>query len=149
MADVFDVKARSQVMARVRSTDTSPELALRRALHRAGFRYRLHATGLPGKPDLSLPRYGAIVFVHGCFWHQHKDCPRSARPKSNQAYWDRKLSRNAARDEANAAALEAAGLRVAIVWECALTRHHLESTTAKLAQWLRSTEPRIEIGDVR
>lgn len=134
-------------MARVRSSDTSPELALRRELHKFGFRYRLHVDRLPGKPDLVLARHDAVVFVHGCFWHQHANCPRAARPSSNQDYWNKKLARNVTRDSDNVSALRASGMRVAIVWECALTRAHVHRTIIKLAGWLRSKKPLLELGD--
>ena len=117
-ADVFSAKKRSEVMRAVKSTDTKPEMIVRRALHAAGFRYRLHAKGLPGKPDIVLPKHRTVIFIHGCFWHGH-NCKRGARsPKTNGAYWRAKIGRNKARDEKNAAALEALGWRVVTVWEC-------------------------------
>ena len=149
MADVFDAKDRSRVMARVRSTDTSPELVLRRQLHKEGFRFRLHVAALPGTPDLVLPRYHAAVFVHGCFWHQHANCSRAARPTSNQDYWNKKLARNVARDIANVESLRASGMRVAIVWECALARSRIQRTISRMAEWLQSTRPMFEIGQDR
>jgi len=107
-------------MARVRGKNTGPELALRRLLHAAGYRYRLHAPGLPGRPDLAFPRRRAAVFVHGCFWHGH-DCPRGARaPKANAAYWSAKIGRNRARDADVQARLGAQGWRALTVWECEL-----------------------------
>jgi DNA mismatch endonuclease (patch repair protein) len=118
--DVFSPEKRSAVMARVRGKDTKPELALRRLLHAAGYRYRLHAPNLPGRPDLAFTRRRAAVFVHGCFWHGH-DCPRGARaPKQNADYWRAKMARNRVRDAAAEAALAARGWRVLTVWECEL-----------------------------
>jgi DNA mismatch endonuclease, patch repair protein len=118
--DVFSREKRSQVMAAVRGKDTAPELKVRRLLWRAGYRYRLHAENLPGKPDLALPGRRAAVFVHGCFWHGH-DCARGARaPKANAAYWAGKIARNRARDERNAAALVEMGWTPVTVWECEL-----------------------------
>ena len=109
---------RSQVMARVKSKDTTPELKVRAALWRAGLRYRLHRADLPGKPDLTFVSRRAVVFVHGCFWHGH-DCPRGARmPKDNADYWRRKIDRNRARDQQAVTALTALGWRVLTVWEC-------------------------------
>lgn len=109
---------RSRTMRAVKSTDTSPELAVRRALHGLGLRFRLHAAALPGRPDIVLPSRAVAVFVHGCFWHGHT-CARGARtPGANRAYWQAKIARNRARDAANAEALTAMGWRVVVLWEC-------------------------------
>ncbi len=107
-------------MARVRSKDTGPERTVRSLLHRLGYRFRLHRRDLPGVPDLTLPKYRTVVFVHGCFWLQHKGCKAAERPASNRAYWDAKLDRNATRDAVNGKRLRALGWRVAVVWECQL-----------------------------
>ena len=118
--DVFSPEKRSAVMARIRGKNTGPELKLRRLLHAAGYRYRLHAPGLPGRPDLAFSRRRAAVFVHGCFWHGHH-CGRGARiPKANAAYWSAKIARNRARDAEVCARLEAAGWSAHTVWECEL-----------------------------
>lgn len=109
---------RSEVMSRVRSRDTSPELAVRSALHRAGVRFRLHRKDLPGKPDIVLSSRRAVIFVHGCFWHQHPGCRRARRPASRTDYWDKKLTRNIERDAKDQAALRAAGWSVIVLWEC-------------------------------
>ena len=105
-------------MARVRATNTRPEIAVRRLVHGLGYRFRLHRRDLPGTPDLVLPRYRAVVFVHGCFWHQHTCRRGRRRPSSNQAYWGPKLARNVARDASAKRALEAMGWRVLTIWEC-------------------------------
>ena len=107
-------------MSKIRGRDTSPELALRRALHSLGLRFRVHAA-LPGKPDIVLPRHKAVVFVHGCFWHRHEGCKVASNPKSNTAFWEEKFERNVARDRRVAGQLEAAGWRVLVSWECELT----------------------------
>jgi DNA mismatch endonuclease, patch repair protein len=114
---------RSENMRRIRSKDTSPELALRRALHRLGFRYRLHPVNLPGRPDLFFPRHRIAVFVHGCFWHQHKGCRYATRPKTRRHYWDPKFDRNAQRDIEHENNLRAQGYDVVIIWECAVERN--------------------------
>ena len=120
MTDVYDAATRSRVMARVKGKNTEPEMIVRRALTRLGARYRLHRKDLPGKPDIVLPGRRLAIFVHGCFWHGH-DCTRgSRRPKANAAYWTAKINRNAARDVASRAALEALGWRVETLWECDL-----------------------------
>lgn len=105
-------------MARIRKTDTRPELAVRRAAHRLGLRFRLHRRDLPGTPDLVLPGCKAVVMVHGCFWHQHEGCRLARQPKSRLDYWLPKLERNRQRDAEALAALEALGWRVVTIWEC-------------------------------
>ena len=111
--------AKSLQMARVRTKDTAPEIAVRRALHARGFRFRLHRADLPGKPDIVLPRHRLVLFVHGCFWHGCPNCDRGLRkPRSNVAFWTSKIAATAERDARHVAALDAAGWRVAVIWEC-------------------------------
>jgi DNA mismatch endonuclease, patch repair protein len=143
MRDTVDKATRSAIMARVRSKDTAPELRLRKALFALGLRYRLHASTLPGKPDIVLPRHRAVILVHGCLWHWH-GCRRSRMPASNADYWKAKISRNASRDRNNLAALAALGWRVLIVWECALTPRMTATTVETVAAWIRgAAEPRL------
>ncbi len=115
--DVYSAATRSRVMSCIGKTDTQPELRVRRLLHRCGCRFRLHRHDLPGVPDIVLPRYKTVVFVHGCFWHQHS-CPLGKLPKSNRAYWIPKLTRNHARDRASRRLLRQLGWTVLVVWEC-------------------------------
>lgn len=112
--------ARSHQMSLVRSKDTKPELVVRRLLHALGFRFRLHRRDLPGCPDIVLPRHKTVVFVHGCFWHQHDDpsCWRSRMPKTRQEFWGRKLNANVERDSRNVAELIELGWNIVVVWEC-------------------------------
>ncbi len=117
MADTVPAAVRSKMMSAVRNRHTGPERAVRAALFSSGYRYRLHRRDLPGSPDIVLPLYRTVVFVHGCFWHGH-DCSRGRRPASNIDFWNTKLDRNIARDRSNRLALEAAGWRVVIIWEC-------------------------------
>ncbi len=105
-------------MARIRSSNTKPELAVRRLLHSMGFRFRLHRRDLPGRPDLVLPKYRLAIFVHGCFWHQHPGCRLASSPKSRQDYWGPKLARNVERDGQAASQLIALGWKVEVIWEC-------------------------------
>ena len=120
MTDVYPPEKRSEVMRRVRSKDTTPELLVRKVLTRLGARYRLHRADLPGKPDIVLPGRRLAVLVHGCFWHGH-DCARGSRaPKQNRDYWVAKVAGNRARDVANREALAALGWRVETIWECEL-----------------------------
>jgi DNA mismatch endonuclease (patch repair protein) len=105
-------------MAAIRGRDTTPELRVRRALHARGFRFRLHRRDLPGKPDLVLPKYRAVVFVHGCFWHVHTCVYGQPKPATNASFWEEKRRGNTGRDVRNRRALEAAGWRVFVIWEC-------------------------------
>ena len=109
---------RSALMSRIRSKQTQPELAVRRALHGRGLRFRLHRRDLPGKPDIVLPKHKLAIFVHGCFWHQHPNCKLASRPKTRSEYWGPKLASNVARDKRHVRALEELGWRVETVWEC-------------------------------
>ena len=136
--DVFSEEKRSEVMRAVKDANTKPELKLRKALFARGFRYRLHARDLPGKPDLVFPRYRSVIFINGCFWHGH-DCARGARvPKSNRDYWLAKIARNKARDEDIVKALAALGWRAYIVWECSL--QNVDDAADKAARWLKRAE---------
>lgn len=120
MPDFLTPAERSERMARIRSKDTSPELALRRALHARGFRFRLDDRKLPGRPDIVLARHRAVIFVHGCFWHRHQGCKVASTPKSNTDFWLEKFRRNVERDERSIRELKALGWRVFVVWECDL-----------------------------
>lgn len=118
MTDVLTPEQRSRNMAAIRGKDTTPELRVRRALHALGLRYRLHRRDLPGKPDLALPKYGAVVFVHGCFWHMHH-CPYGRpKPATNASFWEEKRKSNVERDKRNRRELREAGWRVFVIWEC-------------------------------
>ena len=138
MTDVVDRATRSRMMSGIRAKNTKPEIVLRRKLHRAGLRYRLHGTKLPGKPDLVLTSRRAVIFVHGCFWHRHNGCHWSNTPASNAEFWAAKFERNAERDAEVNAALRSEGWRVAVVWECGLRAPHVQATVSRLLAWLRS-----------
>jgi DNA mismatch endonuclease, patch repair protein len=147
MADIVPPEVRSRMMAGIRGRDTKPELMLRKGLHTAGFRYRLHAKDLPGKPDMVFPRYRAVLFAHGCFWHGH-DCHLFQWPSTRQDWWREKITRNRAVDARSEAALAKAGWRLGVVWECALkgrTRLPFTDVLEACMAWLRSQEPRLEI----
>ncbi len=120
MVDTVSSRRRSEIMSAIRAKDMKPELIVRRLLHAQGYRYRLHRKDLPGKPDLVFPSLRKVIFVHGCFWHQHSDpcCKIVRQPKSNRQYWLPKLERNVARDAKNSAQLEELGWHVLVVWEC-------------------------------
>ncbi|WP_342662900.1 very short patch repair endonuclease [Amorphus coralli] len=143
----MDQQTRSRMMAGIRGKNTKPELALRRALHARGFRFRLHSKVVPGRPDLVLPRYRAGVFVHGCFWHRHEGCRYATTPSTRQEFWQGKFAANVARDAAVRGWLLEEGWRVATVWECALRKpDQIVASVDSLSEWLRSEEDQIEIG---
>jgi DNA mismatch endonuclease (patch repair protein) len=136
MVDVVDKATRSRMMAGIRGVNTVPEIDLRRALHAAGFRYRIHAKELPGKPDLVFPRFGAVVFVHGCFWHRHAGCKWATTPSTNTAFWEEKLNRNVERDARSIDRLRKLDWRVAVVWECAMRVLRPEQVVEAVGEWL-------------
>ncbi|APO69767.1 very short patch repair endonuclease Vsr protein (plasmid) [Rhizobium gallicum] len=147
MADIVTPEVRSRMMAGIRGKNTKPELTLRRGLHAAGFRFRLHDVTLPGKPDIVFPKYRAVLFAHGCFWHGH-DCHLFKWPSSRPEFWQAKIHRNREVDALASAALQAAGWRQGIVWECALkgkTRLPIEGVLAECAACLQSDIPSFEI----
>lgn len=115
--DVFSAARRSEIMSRVHSKNTQPEMAVRRMLHKTGYRYRLHSKKLPGCPDLVFAGRKKAIFVHGCFWHRHA-CNSATLPKSNREYWEGKQTRNAARDKQNVSTLRKSGWKVLVIWEC-------------------------------
>lgn len=129
--DVVDPAKRSKMMAGIRSKDTKPEKLVRKFLHSEGFRYRLHARKLPGSPDISLPKYKAAIFVHGCFWHRHASCKYATNPSSNVERWASKFRQNVERDARNISALRELGWNVIVVWECEL-RHAAEERLDRL-----------------
>ncbi|NJB75358.1 very short patch repair endonuclease [Thalassospira tepidiphila] len=122
MVDSLCPEHRSWNMSRIRSRDTKPELLLRSMLHRAGLRFRLHRRDLPGSPDIVLPKYSTVIFVHGCYWHRHKGCKKTTTPSTRTSFWEAKFARNVERDEHNILALKAAGWQPLVVWECELKR---------------------------
>ena len=141
MADCLTPTQRHRNMAAIRSASTKPELRLRTALWRQGFRYRVNDRRLPGSPDIVLPKYRTAVFVHGCFWHGHRDCRFYTVPKTNTDFWTSKVARNQARDQEVWRQLEAKGWSVIIVWECQLKKTALEDTIRRVtAEILRNGE---------
>ena len=135
------------MMASIRGRNTRPEMALRKALHRRGFRYRLHDRKLPGHPDLVLPKYRAVIFVHGCFWHRHSGCRYATTPATNIESWDRKFRDNVERDERNIGKLRGQGWRITVIWECALKGDNPEVIADKVSLWLQEGGSWLEIPD--
>lgn len=148
MADIVSPSVRSRMMAGIKSKNTRPEMLIRRQLHGMGFRYRLHSKQLPGKPDIIFPKYHAVIFVHGCFWHGH-DCSLFKWPSSNKEFWKNKINSNRERDISNKQKLQAASWRVAIVWECAIRKlgGRDKGLAQNLADWLVSNSEYLEIGN--
>lgn len=147
MADVVDKATRHRMMSGIRGKDTKPEILIRTALHRRGFRFRLHAKKLPGSPDILLPKYHAAIFVHGCFWHGHQ-CPLFKWPKTDEQFWSAKIRSNMERDIRAEEQLRAANWRVLKVWECALKgpgRHSLDAVAEYISTWLKGQEASGEI----
>jgi len=136
MADSLTSERRSWNMSRIRGRNTGPELRLRSLLHRAGFRFRLHANQLPGSPDIVLPKYRTVIFVHGCFWHRHPGCRNATMPSTRREFWREKFDGNVGRDLRNQAALEAAGWTVLTIWECEL-KADAEGIVRRLVDELR------------
>ena len=132
MADVHSTATRSYNMSRIKSKNTRPEMLVRKFLHAQGFRYRLHEKKLPGKPDLVLPKYKTVIFIHGCFWHGHTHCKYYVIPKTKTDWWLNKINGNIANDDKAVAALTAQGLKVIVVWECELKPAVAENTLAAL-----------------
>jgi DNA mismatch endonuclease (patch repair protein) len=143
LADSVGPETRSRMMAGIRTSSTTPELVVRRFLHGRGFRYRLHVRGLPGRPDLVLPKYHAMVFVHGCFWHAHEGCKYFRVPGTRPEFWQDKFDTNRARDKRVVNELLRGGWRVAVVWECA-TKSGTPNLEA-LVEWIPSSESVLEI----
>ncbi len=139
MADIVSPRKRSEIMRSIKSNGGAPEIYVRKALHAAGYRYRLNAKELPGKPDIVLPRHRVALFVHGCFWHRHDGCAAARMPQSNRDYWEPKLTRNVERDLAAVTALVQGGWRVRLIWTCELrSRVKANQAIDGLVRWLRS-----------
>ena len=137
MPDIMSTSQRSHCMASIHSASTKPEILLRKLLWREGFRYRINDRRLPGSPDIVLPKFHTVIFVHGCFWHGHKGCKYYTIPKSNTEFWEEKLAKNQERDQQVWRLLEAKGWSVIIVWECQLKDKLQEKTLANVCATIR------------
>lgn len=145
----MDIKSpgeRSRNMAAIRASGTKPELFIRHLLFSHGYRYRLYRKDLPGKPDITLSKHHAVIFVNGCFWHQHRGCRFASIPSGNREFWVKKLKGNTERDKAQAEALQREGWRVLTVWECACRKKYADELLTVMEQFIRGTEPVSEIG---
>lgn len=140
MTDRFTKADRSKLMSSIKNKNTGPELNVRKALFAKGLRYRLHDKKLPGSPDLTFPKYKAVIFIHGCFWHNHK-CKHGKLPLSNRNFWRQKLEANALRDKRNVKQLKALGWRVKIIWSCTLQnkmKFNSERCVDEIVKWVRN-----------
>jgi len=140
--DTRNPEQRRRIMQSVKSKDTGPELVVRRLLHATGYRFRLHRKDLPGRPDIVLPRYKKIIFVHGCFWHHH-GCPKGQFPKSRLDYWVPKLQENVKRDRTKIEQLESLGWKVLVVWQC--ETKDVATLTARLQDFVGESQKAIDM----
>ena len=131
MVDIVDRATRSRMMSGIRGKDTKPEIVVRSFLHRSGLRFRLHAK-LPGKPDLIFPKYKTVVFVHGCFWHRHKNCRFATSPSTNAEFWKEKFDANVRRDRSTTTALRKLRWKVLLIWSCQTTPKKLSQLATKI-----------------
>src|ERR1700687_6114979 len=138
MVDRLTADRRSALMYRVRSRNTGPEIAVRKISHRLGYRFRLHAKNLPGKPDLVFPKLKSVIFVHGCFWHRHVNCRKASTPKTRIVFWKSKFKRNVERDALTKRALKKMGWRVLTIWECQIKRK--VSLEARISKFLSAAK---------
>ena len=136
--DNHSKETRSYNMSRIQAKNTKPELLVRKFLFANGFRYRVHDKKLPGKPDIVLPKYRTVIFIHGCFWHSHKECKYSVIPKSNQDYWIPKIQGNFHRDQASELEVQRLGWKTITIWECQLKKQKIQFTLEKLMLTLRN-----------
>lgn len=138
--DVFSRGKRSQIMSRISGKDTKPEILVRSLLHRMGYRFRVHKKDLPGKPDITLSKHKKVIFVHGCFWHGHEDCPRSKRPRTNVKFWNKKIDGNIERDKKNIQSLEKLGWTTLTLWTCEIKNQ--EALKRKLIYFMKTDSNR-------
>lgn len=139
--DRLTAESRSRIMGRIRSSNTKPEIAVRKLAHSLGLRFRLHRRDLPGTPDLVFPRHRLAVFVHGCFWHRHRGCNRASVPSTNAEFWIKKFERNAERDKVAFRSLRDLGWAVLVIWECELKREAIVREKLTDATRIPATEP--------
>ncbi|WP_461538100.1 very short patch repair endonuclease [Spongorhabdus nitratireducens] len=145
MTDTVDSATRSQNMSRIRSKNTKPELLVRKYLFSSGFRYCLNDRKLPGRPDIVLRKYKAVIFVHGCFWHHHQGCRLAYSPRSRTGFWQKKFSGNVSRDEKVKQALLEIDWRVLVIWECATRSKKCLDYFAEVESWIKSSSSYSEI----
>ena len=144
--DVVDKQTRSRMMSNIKGKNTKPEITVRSLLHRQGFRFRIHDRSLPGKPDIVLKKYKAVIFIHGCYWHRHENCKLASTPTQNAEFWNKKFNDNVRRDSEVYCQLKALGWRIAIIWECGIRdKSNLPTYIKSLCSWIKSDSEYIEI----
>ncbi|NDV58211.1 very short patch repair endonuclease [Bacteroides sp. 519] len=136
--DIWDKKKRSEVMSKIRSKNTKPEILLRKALFAKGYRYRINEKKLPGKPDIVLPKYKTVIFINGCFWHNHENCKYAYIPKTNTDFWINKITANKKRDKLNLQKLTSMGWNIITIWECDI-RHRSKRDVTPLVDAIENT----------
>ncbi len=142
MADIVDSQTRSRMMSNIRNKNTKPEVRLRQALHREGFRFQTNVPSLPGTPDIVLPKWKTVIFVHGCFWHQHSGCRKATKPSTNPDFWQNKFDANKERDIKTLKQAHELGWRTAVVWECAIGRTVKMCLVNRIGEHIKSTDER-------
>lgn len=146
MNDFMTDAQRSRAMSKVRGQNTKPEIKIRSGLHRQGFRFRVNNSKLPGRPDIALKKYSVAIFIHGCFWHCHINCPKSKMPQTRAEFWKNKISNNVIRDQKNIKTLSEIGWRIAVVWECGIKKEKdLIETLGTLNRWIKEGKSHIEL----
>ncbi|EHU2142882.1 MULTISPECIES: very short patch repair endonuclease [Acinetobacter] len=147
MVDIVDSTTRSIMMSKIRSKNTKPELLIRSLLHRRGFRFRVHVKDLPGKPDIVLAKYKAVIFINGCFWHGHQGCSLFKLPGTRSDFWEQKIARNQINDNKAIVALLEKNWRIAIIWECSIRgkNRNPEQVITLIANWLQGSEVFLEV----
>lgn len=141
MARRLSKEARSRLMARIRGSNTGPELRIRRLLHSLGYRFRVHLRGVPGRPDIAFSRKKKVIFIHGCFWHNHEDCPSGRIPKTRSAFWRKKFEKNKERDRRQLREVSDIGWKSLVIWECELSDKAL---SAKLSRFLGRPKTKVQ-----
>jgi DNA mismatch endonuclease (patch repair protein) len=144
MSDIKCKEQRSYNMSRIRSKNTAPDFVVRKYLFSKGYRYRLYSNGIIGKPDIVLRKYNTVIFINGCFWHQHERCKNANLPKSNTAFWSMKFQTNTSRDKRNKEQLQSEGWNVIVIWECQLTKKNKYNTLDRLNQVLQAKREKLK-----
>jgi DNA mismatch endonuclease (patch repair protein) len=136
LVDIFSRKKRSEIMANIRGKETKPEIIVRKFLFSKGFRFRKNVKKLPGTPDISLPKHNTVIFIHGCFWHQHKNCKKAQLPETRKQFWEKKINGNVGRDKKNVRQLKEAGWKVIVLWQCQLRKRKWDKLKKSLIEKL-------------